>query len=154
MAHGSRTHCLDRSMYTPNPVKLQARERVFLKEPEKGGKCASAGRYPAMEDPFRLGIPFEKKSGSLSDPGGKEHPVRVGNKDAGQGQEAGFVAHEKERIGKVFAQKRKESLPSEFPGEKVRREFEPAFHPSDGMLLPESAQEDFRGLNGARQGTR
>ena len=63
MAHGSRTHCLDRSMYTPNPVKLQARKREFV-EKEKNRKTAvteersSREKSPRFQDPIRKGNPW------------------------------------------------------------------------------------------------
>ena len=63
MAHGSRTHCLDRSMYTPNPVKLQARKREFV-EREKNRKTAVTGersdreKSPRFRGPTRKGSPW------------------------------------------------------------------------------------------------
>lgn len=67
MAHGPRTHCLDRSMYTPKIVKLQDGESGFFGVFKGLTRLVDRGD-PSMKMSPTPRVPFKKKGIGFSEP--------------------------------------------------------------------------------------
>ncbi len=60
MAHGSRIHCHDRSMYTPIDRKMQEENLLFFLY--NGSDRSVLGKNAPLKAALTLGSPLEKKT--------------------------------------------------------------------------------------------